>query len=212
MDSTVLALLIKILGIHILAVSTPGPDFLLILKNTLKYNKKTSYFSALGIATGLIIHLTYAIFGLKYLTKNSFAANSIQILGACYLFYLSFSIAKDFIFNKSKFIELNIRKNQTMITPFQAFKMGFITNALNVKATMFFLSIFTGLFTKGESVQLQMLIGLILIIVTFFIFSLLANLFSLSGFKNNYLKFQKIVDCVLSFAFLFLGIQILLAI
>ena len=43
---------------------SPGPDFLLILKNALNHGRKAAFFSAAGISLGLIIHTTLAIAGL----------------------------------------------------------------------------------------------------------------------------------------------------
>jgi len=201
MESAFLTLLVKILGVHLLAVSTPGPDFLLILKNTLKYDKKTSYYSALGVSSGLLVHLTYAIFGLSFMANYPMVEKLVHILGALYLAYLALMTVKGLFNNDKAILNFNFAKEDKNISPMKAFKMGFFTNVFNIKATMFFVSIFTGFFTREHTVGIQVFVGLILLIVTFFIFCLYANLFSFRGFKRIYNKAQKFVDLSLAVAF-----------
>ena len=69
---------------------SPGPDFLLILKNALNHRRKSALFSAAGINLGLIIHTTLAIAGLAFLFNSSEAiGQALRYAGAAYLIYLS---------------------------------------------------------------------------------------------------------------------------
>ena len=52
---------------HLLAVISPGPDFALISRQSIKYGRKTSIFTSLGIGFGILFHVTYCILGIEIL-------------------------------------------------------------------------------------------------------------------------------------------------
>ncbi len=49
----------------------PGPDFFLMLRNTLRNGYKAGLFTGLGITLAIGIHVSLAIFGLLIMSKNS---------------------------------------------------------------------------------------------------------------------------------------------
>ena len=75
--------------VHLLAVASPGPDFLLILRNSLLYTRGVAIWTAAGIATGVTLHVTYSIFGLGWL-QNQFPELLLLLryCSALYLLYL----------------------------------------------------------------------------------------------------------------------------
>ena len=46
--------------IHLLAVSSPGPDFIIVLKNALQHDRKAAIYTSLGISFGIAIHIFYS--------------------------------------------------------------------------------------------------------------------------------------------------------
>ena len=65
---------------------SPGPDFLLILKNALNHGRRAAFFSAAGISLGLMIHTTLAVAGLGFLFHNSETLGQVmRYAGAAYL-------------------------------------------------------------------------------------------------------------------------------
>ena len=43
--------------IHLIAVISPGPDFALVIRQSIQYNRKTAIISSIGIASGILIHI-----------------------------------------------------------------------------------------------------------------------------------------------------------
>ena len=78
-----LALLATICGLHTLAVISPGPDFLMAVKNSLTYSRRTGVYTAIGFALGIATHLLYCVTGLAFVISKSILLFSvIKYLGA----------------------------------------------------------------------------------------------------------------------------------
>ena len=75
---------------------TPGNDTIFILSRTIAQGKQAGIMSVLGIATGSIIHTTFAAFGLSIIIAESIIAFSIlKYAGAVYLAYIGFKMLTD---------------------------------------------------------------------------------------------------------------------
>jgi threonine/homoserine/homoserine lactone efflux protein len=139
----------EIFLIGILAGMSPGPDFFIVMKNSLEYGKKIGIASAIGIGTALIIHASYTILGFALLLqKYIYIFKAIQLFGACYLAYLGIQSIKS-SFSKQKLeLDYSIEIHNTK-TFLQGFNNGFLCNILNPKAFLFFLSIFSQFITPN---------------------------------------------------------------
>ena len=54
---------ITIALLHLFAVVSPGPDFVLITRQSIRYNRSIAIWASLGIATGILVHSLVAITG-----------------------------------------------------------------------------------------------------------------------------------------------------
>lgn len=126
---------LEYLALTLFIVISPGVDFALITKRTLSAGKGDGIKMAIGLTSGALIHTLAAAFGLSIiLMKSALAFEVIKYLGAFYLIYLGISS----FMNKKK------QQNQDgiYVTPVQksAFKQGLISNTLNPKVAIFFLT------------------------------------------------------------------------
>ena len=62
---------------HLLAVISPGPDFALITRQSFLYGRTSSIYTSLGIASGILVHVSYCIVGLNFLLTNVYAYKTI---------------------------------------------------------------------------------------------------------------------------------------
>lgn len=114
---------------------TPGADTLYILGRGVSQGRKSAIISALGISAGCLVHTILAAFGLSaILEKSIFAFNIVKWIGALYLIYLGI---KSF---KTKEIVFENNENTQVISSKKIFLEGVITNVLNPKVALFFLS------------------------------------------------------------------------
>ncbi len=56
---------------HLLAVASPGPDFALVLRQSLTHGRRTALWTSLGIGTAILLHVTYSLLGLGLLIRSS---------------------------------------------------------------------------------------------------------------------------------------------
>src|SRR6266496_5250564 len=75
--------------VSILINLSPGPDMLYTAARSLSQGTKAGIFSALGIFSGCLFHITAAVFGLSKIIEESVLLFSvIKYAGAAYLIYL----------------------------------------------------------------------------------------------------------------------------
>lgn len=162
--------IISFLGAAILLTLMPGPDNLFVLAQSIGKGKRAGIATALGLCSGLIVHISAAVIGLSALIYQSALAFTImKYLGAAYLLFLAYKAfrAKESGFSLGSTDSLDY---------FALYKKGVIMNLLNPKVSLFFLA-FLPQFARQESgpVALQMLIyGLIFLLQALVLFSLLS--------------------------------------
>jgi RhtB (resistance to homoserine/threonine) family protein len=127
-------------GAVLLLNLTPGPDTAYIVARSVAQGRAAGVWSALGIATGCCVHALLAAFGLTALVAASPLAFSIvQYLGAAYLIWLGLRL----LFKR---VEVAAAPREAAPrgprSSRQLFGQGLLTNLLNPKVVIFFLSFF----------------------------------------------------------------------
>lgn len=195
---------ISIALIVLLAAASPGPDFALVLKNSLVHSKRSGCITALGIASAVLVHITYLILGLDVLIKKfPWIFQCVQYLGAGYLIYLGIRVWRAPI----QIPNLNAGAIKTQISFKQSFLQGFLCNLLNPKAALFFMALFAGLLDeKPKTYELLFYVTEIFALVNLWFCSLsyavthkiiLKKLFGLEKQINQLLGLVLIIAAVL---------------
>ncbi len=118
-------------------VLTPGPNMVYCISRTLTQGHYAGFISWSGVALGFLVHLLAASFGLTaLLLAVPLAFEALKIAGACYLLWLAWQAVKPNGHSAFEVRHLPADSTSTL------FHMGFITNALNPKVAMFYLSFF----------------------------------------------------------------------
>jgi len=185
---------LEIFLIGLLAGMSPGPDFFIVMKNSLAYGKKIGIASAIGVSTALLIHASYTILGFAIvLQKYIYVFKVIQIAGACYLAYLGILAIRSTFSGKEIDFEYSktLGDNKTFL---QGFKNGFLCNVLNPKAFLFFLSIFSQFITPDTPTWVEWIYGLEVILAVGGWFVILSVMSSSSYFRQTYQKCRNWLD------------------
>ncbi|SAL16238.1 LysE type translocator protein [Caballeronia udeis] len=131
-----------IVAVMLLSV-TPGPDTAYIVGRSVAQGRGAGVVSALGIALGCIVHTLACAFGLTALLAASVTAFTIvKFAGAIYLIYLGVRL----IFAKPAAAKTSHKPSEATRVPAapkslqQIFTQGFVTNVLNPKVVLFFVS------------------------------------------------------------------------
>jgi len=202
---TDLSLITSVALIHLLAVISPGPDFFMALKNSLTYSRKTGIYTAVGFGLGIAVHIFYSLAGLALLISKSVLIFSIiKYLGVAYLLYIG---VLSFISNPKE-ISLENKTHLQDISPLKAIRIGFLTNVLNPKATLFFLSLFTLVISPDTANSTLVIISSILIVDTTLWFSLVAIFFTQKRIRIIYNRYQKAFSKIFGGVLIAIGLKI----
>src|SRR3954462_7494240 len=74
---------------HLLAVASPGPDFAIVLKQSLAHGRRTGIWTSIGVGTAILLHVMYSLLGLGLLIRGSALwFNVVKFAGATYVAWL----------------------------------------------------------------------------------------------------------------------------
>lgn len=191
--------------IHFLAVASPGPDFAITLRQSVSYGRKSGLWTSLGIGMAILIHVTYCILGLGLLiSKSILAFNIVKYIGALYLIYIGIGALK----SKAQSDNLKVSANLETPSSYKSFMAGFITNAFNPKATLFFLAVFSVTVSASTPVLIKIGYGLWMAFATTIWFSALSLLFSKQSVRNLFHKFGYWFERSMGIILIALGIKL----
>ena len=111
-------------------------------------------------------------------------------MGAAYLIYIGILSLRDF---ESK-VESNTTASPHSMAAVKAVRIGFITNVLNPKATLFFLSLFSSMLTPAVSNASLIALSILLVGSTMLWFSIVALLISHPRFTVVLKRYEKTVQ------------------
>ena len=193
--------------IHLVALVSPGPDFVVVCRNSLLYSRTIGIYTAVGFGLGICIHISYAVFGLSWLiANNELIFTVIQYLGAFYLMLIGIQSLRSF----QSQIGQETTTSSSRISPFRAVRIGFITNVLNPKATLFFLGLFSTMLNPTVGELTLVVIAVLLVVTTILWFSLVALLISHSRFTTVLKRYEKTAHQF--FGVLLIGIGVIILI
>jgi RhtB (resistance to homoserine/threonine) family protein len=191
--------------IHLVALVSPGPDFVVACRNSLLYSRTIGIYTAVGFGLGICVHISYAVFGLSWLiANNELIFTVIQYLGAFYLILIGIQSLRSF----QSQIGQETATASSRISPFRAVRIGFITNVLNPKATLFFLSLFSTMLNPTVGELTLVVIAVLLVVTTILWFSLVALLISHPRFTTVLKSYEKTVHQF--FGVLLIGIGVII--
>lgn len=183
--------------VHLLAVASPGPDFAVMVRQSLRQSRPVAWLTAAGIGTGILVHVTYSLLGIGLIIQQSLALFTVlKTVGALYLTWIAIQCLRA----KAGGALTEIASEQAQGRR-AAFRLGFLTNVLNPKATLFFVSLFSVVISPQTPVLVQMAYGVYMALVTALWFAAVASFFTLPGIRRGFARFGHWLDrtmgCVL---------------
>lgn len=130
-------LIFFIIAAFILVIS-PGPNMIYLISRTITQGRKAGLTSLAGVICGFLFHIVMVSFGLTaVLFAVPYAYIVLKTLGTVYLLYLAYQAIKP---NSKNIFEVD--RNISIDRPRKLFTVGFLTNVLNPKVAVFYLSFF----------------------------------------------------------------------
>ncbi|WP_096550107.1 LysE family translocator [Ureibacillus thermosphaericus] len=194
----------------VLLILLPGPDFAIVTKNTVTRGKFGGMKTALGTCCALLIHTTAAILGLSALiVKSAFLFSIFKYVGAIYLIYLGI---KTFWSLRKKKDEVEVEFVQEgTLSNTSCFKQGFLTNILNPKVALFFLTFFPQFVnTSSDTFMPFLIMGITYTILTALWFVFYIYLIDhISAFIKN-ARTQKVIEGITGAILIGFGLRLAL--
>jgi len=168
MDWALFSIFITVAIAHFLALLSPGPDFVLVVKSAIKNGPRKSIGVAFGIASANALYIALCLIGVGSLLASSIVIMiALKIAGGLFLIYLAIMALrakkKDY-----KDLELTEADNHQVETTFvKEFLTGFMSGILNPKNLLFYLSLFTVVLTKDVNLAFKVMLGIWMTSVVF---------------------------------------------
>lgn len=196
---------LTIVVVHLLAVASPGPDLAIMIRQALVQSRPNALLSAAGIGLGILVHVSYSLLGIGLIIQQSLALFTLlKLIAVLYLTWIAFQA----LASKPGNIYVETSGDGAQ-TSFAAFRLGFLTNVLNPKATLFFVSVFSAIISPGTPVIIQAGYGLYMALATGLWFGAMAVLFTLPRVRKVFGRFSHWLDRLMGGVLLLLAGQLL---
>jgi len=141
------------LAVALVVVVTPGPDMALVLRNTLAGGRIAGLATSAGTCSGLVVHASAAALGLSaLLLASSRAYTVVKLVGAGYLVFLGLRT----------FLRAGQKEHGgdaiASVRPWAAYRQGVMTNVLNPKVALFFVSLLPQFVQEGDGFVWRLLL------------------------------------------------------
>ncbi|GAB1621233.1 LysE family transporter [Agarivorans albus] len=197
---------LTVVVVHLLAVASPGPDLAVVLKNSISLGRRAAIFTSLGVGCGIMVHVIYSVLGIGLIISQSiWLFNVIKWLGAAYLIWIGIQGLR-----AKRRDAADIEADTGLrLSDKSAFLSGFMTNGLNPKATLFFLSLFTVVISPTTPMLVQLGYGLYMVFATALWFAMISWLFSTARVRRKFLQVGHWFDRSMGLVLVSLGIRLL---
>jgi len=142
----------SLIGFSLIAfgmVLTPGPNMIYVISRSISQGRRAGMVSLAGVATGFLFYMLCAAFGITgLLMAVPFAYDTLRFAGALYLLYLAWQAVKPGGRSLFQLKDLPPDSNR------QLFLMGLMTNLLNPKVAVMYLSLLPQFMTVHDGASL----------------------------------------------------------
>lgn len=154
---------------HFLALLSPGPDFVLIVKSAIKNDSKDAIGVALGITFANAVYIGLCLIGVgSILAASAPIMITLKIIGGLFLMYLGIQALRA---RKNAYDQFQVAQSAHSILPkttfLKEFTAGFLSGIFNPKNLLFYLSLFTVVLTPEISFAFKLGLGIWMTVVVF---------------------------------------------
>ena len=205
----------KVAVAHILAVASPGPDFAMVVRQSISHGRRAAVWTAVGVGSAILVHVAYALLGIGILLRTSpVAFTTVKFAGAAYLAWIG---AKALMSRpRSEMADTPERARAEIAKSAEpsagaAWTSGFLTNIFNPKATLFFVAIFASLIDPATPKVVQGAYGVWMAATTMGWFALVGFFFTRENVRSAFLRGGHWIDRAMGVVFIGLAAALALA-
>lgn len=161
MSTQVLALLATVVAAHFLALISPGPDFLMIVRSSLRSGKRNAIGVAGGIAVANGLYIALCIVGVGAVLAASLVAMAVlKVVGGLFLVYIAIQALRARRSDYAALLQPSPQAHAADARQFwREFMAGFVSGIANPKNVIFYLSLFSVVLTPEVGIVLKVALG-----------------------------------------------------
>ncbi|MBX5043968.1 LysE family transporter [Rhizobium lentis] len=199
-----------LMAVFSIFIVAPGADFAVILRQSIVHGRRAAIMTGLGMGISLLFHVSYTILGLGLIVSQSLMLfATIKWAGVAYLVYLGINSFREPGF-KVREIELAAERRQP-VSVLKCLGMGFITNALNPKPVLFFLSLFSTLVHHDTPALIQFSYGIGMATALVAWFAGVSYFFTVKAIRDRFIASGKWFNRITGAALVGFGFRLALA-
>jgi threonine/homoserine/homoserine lactone efflux protein len=206
---------LKVAVAHLLAVASPGPDFAMVVRQSIAHGRRAAVWTSVGIGSAILVHVTYALLGIGILLRTShFWFITVKFAGAGYLAWIGvkglMSRPRRGLAGAPAGAERDLSRPAEP-APGAAWTTGFLTNVFNPKATLFFVALFASLIDPATPKVIQGAYGLWMSVTTMAWFAVVSVFFTRDRVRRAFLRGGHWIDRAMGAVLLGLAAALALA-
>ncbi len=196
MEVSLLSIFITVAIAHFLALISPGPDFVLVVKSAIKNEGKNAIGVALGIASANAVYIGLCLVGVGSILAASVSVMiALKIIGGLFLIYLAVQALRA---RKNSYSDLDMAEHENASTIkttfFKEFITGFMSGILNPKNLLFYLSLFTVVLTPEVGFAFKLGLGIWMTVIVFLWDLSIIFLLSTDKVRSKFTKVAYYID------------------
>ncbi len=199
-----------LMAVFSIFIVMPGADFAVVLRQSIVYGRRAAMMTGFGIGLSLLFHISYTVLGLGLIVSKSLMLfGLIKWAGVAYLVYLGIKSFREPGFKVHEIEETSA--DRAPISAWRCLATGFVTNALNPKAVIFFLSLFSTLVRHDTPSLIQFGYGLGMAAALVAWFSAVATFFTVKPIRDRFIASGKWFNRITGAALVGFGFRLALA-
>lgn len=201
--------LASVMAVFSFAIVAPGADTAMVMRQSLVHGRRAGILTAFGVGTSLLFHLTYTILGLGLIVSQSLLLFSvIKWAGAAYLTYMGIMALRA---PAPILPDADSGVAKAPMSDRRAFGLGFVTNALNPKPILFFLSLFSVLVSHETPALIKGSYGLVMASCLILWFSAVSCFLTMPKVRNAFSRVGVWINRVTGAVFIAFGVRLALS-
>ncbi|WP_406873921.1 LysE family transporter [Aminobacter sp. P9b] len=198
-----------LLAVFSVLMVVPGADFVMVVRQSVVHGRRAAIITSFGIGTSLLFHVSYTILGIGLIVSKSLLLFSmLKWAGAAYLVYLGIRALRADPMELTS-VDAQEAADQTKeVTATRYFLMGFVTNALNPKAVLLFVPLFTAMVSHETPAAVKGVYGLLMAVVLIAWFVGVSMFFTMASVRARFVAWGRWFNKATGMIFIGLGVKL----
>jgi threonine efflux protein len=197
------AALLALFAVDLLAVVSPGPNFLIVTASSMRHGRARGIAAVLGILSANLIWVVAALLGLSVLFDLiPWLHGAAKVAGGAYLVYLAIQYWRAPVDVAPEHAPAAVRSSS-------AYLRGFLTGLTNPKSLVYFGSVFTLFVGPSSPVWVEMVAGAIVLLNGALWYGAVALFFGAARVQKAYASIQRPLDRAAGTVMALFGLRLL---